>query len=246
MGKSLKRNLGRVSQQETNVTEQDKAYPKSASGQPSALEPRPVTEDGRRFSPSVRRNRDVLAEAFAQADLRSGHILEIASGTGEHGAHLTAAFERLHWTYSDIDPDSRRSQRAWKQHMGHSRLSGPHFIDTIEPNWGEAEAAGPYDAIFCANMIHIAPFAAAEGLFVGAGRSPHSGAPLCLYGPFARGGDIAPSNARFRDDLQRRDPSWGVRDLDLQLVPLAADNGLHLETVIEMPANNLFISFHKA
>ncbi|GAB5458389.1 MAG: DUF938 domain-containing protein [Henriciella sp.] len=227
------------------MTEQDKAYPKSAVGQPLALEPRPVTEDGRRFSPSVARNRDVLAEAFAQVDLRSGHVLEIASGTGEHGAYLTAAFERLHWTYSDIDPDSQASQRAWKRHMNNSRLSGPHIIDTSKSDWGKVEAAGPYDAIFCANMIHIAPFAAAEGLFAGAGRALHSGAPLCLYGPFARGGEIAPSNARFRDDLQRRDPSWGVRDLDLQLVPVAKNNGLHLQTVIEMPANNLFVCFYK-
>lgn len=228
------------------MTEQDKAYPKSAIGQPLALEPRPVTEDGRRFSPSVARNRDALADAFAQADLRSGHVLEIASGTGEHGAHLTAVFERLHWTYSDINPDSQASQRAWKRHMDNSRLSGPHTIDTTKSDWGEADAAGPYDAIFCANMIHIAPFAAAEGLFAGAGRVLHSGAPLCLYGPFARGGDIAPSNARFCDDLQRRDLSWGVRDLDLQIVPLAEHNGLHLQTVIEMPANNLFVCFHKA
>ena len=104
----------------------------------------------------------------------------------------------------------------------------------------------PWDGLFCANMIHIAPFAAAIGLIGGAGRLLRPGGRLMIYGPFARNGEIAPSNARFSEDLTRRDPSWGVRDLDLDVLPLAEQAGLKLVNVVDMPANNLSVVFEKS
>ena len=174
-----------------------------------------------------------------------GHVLEIASGTGEHGAHVTAAAPELVWTYSDIDAASQVSQSAWREAVGHDRLRGPLRVDTTHPVWSDATALAPFDAMFCANMIHIAPFEAAVGLIAGAGRILRGGGRLMLYGPFARNGAIAPSNARFSDDLQRRDPAWGVRDLDRQILPLAEQAGLSLVAVIDMPANNLSVILEK-
>jgi Protein of unknown function (DUF938) len=48
----------------------------------------------------------------------------------------------------------------------------------------------------------------------------------------------AASNAAFDADLKRRDPRWGVRDVD-DLVGEAAPHGLELLELVEMPANNL-------
>ena len=95
-------------------------------------------------------------------------------------------------------------------------------------------------------MVDIAPFAAAEGLFRGAGRLLASGGALILYGPFARRGEIAPSNAAFSENLKARNPDWGVRDLDAELTPLARAAGLTLQDVREMPANNLIAVFRRA
>ena len=106
-------------------------------------------------------------------------------------------------------------------------------------------AGATYDALACINMIHIAPFEAAQGLLAGAGRLLKPGGKLFLYGPYARQGEIAPSNARFSDALKQRDARWGVRDLDLEIVPLAAQHGFRLEHVIEMPANNLSVIFKR-
>ena len=201
------------------MTDENATYQKAKSGQPLALEKRETTDDGRRFSPSIGRNRDVVRETFLSVMPAQGAILEIASGTGEHGAHITTAAPQLSWTYSDIDPVSRASQAAWGAHEGHDRLSGPLTIDTTADHWGEAETRAPWDGLFCSNMIHIAPFAAAEGLISGAGRLLRPGGRLLIYGPFARGGEIAPSKARFSEDLKRRDASWGVRDLELDILP---------------------------
>jgi len=227
------------------MTDENKNYQKAASGQPVALEQRGAAEDGRRFSPSIGRNKDIVREVFLAHMPVNGRVLEIASGTGEHGAHITDAATEIIWIYSDIDPASQVSQRAWREAAGHDRLRGPLTLDTTDPVWEETDPLAPFDAMFCANMIHIAPFAAAQGLCAGAGRLLRTGGRLMLYGPFARDGEIAPSNAQFSLDLQRRDPSWGVRDLDRQILPLAEAAGLSLAERVDMPANNLSVIFEK-
>jgi hypothetical protein len=227
------------------MTDENAGYQKAQSGQPLALEQRLEEADGRRFSPSIGRNKDVVRATFLDIMPTQGRILEIASGTGEHGAHITALAHDLNWTYSDIDPVSQASQSAWRDHVTHDRLNGPFTVDTTHADWGDVEKAAPWSGMFCANMIHIAPYAAAEGLIAGAGRLLNSGGRLMLYGPFARAGEIATSNARFSEDLKRRDPRWGVRDLDLEILPLANAAGLRLAMVKDMPANNLSVVLEK-
>ena len=227
------------------MSDENARYDKNASGKPVTLEQRGDAGDGRRFSPSTGRNKDSVREVFLAHMPTHGRVLEIASGTGEHGAHILEAAPDLCWIYSDIDPQGMVSQRAWAAHLAHDRLLGPFRLDASAGHWGEAEAMAPLDGMFNANMIHIAPFAVAEGLFFGAGRVLASGGRLMLYGPFARGEEIAPSNARFSEDLKRRDPSWGVRDLDRDILPLAERAGLSLQAVIDMPANNLSIVFER-
>lgn len=223
----------------------DKDYPQSEQGKPVALEQRGEEADGRRYSPSVARNREPILKVFGEHVAQTGRVLEIASGTGEHGAHMTANLEGLHWTYSDIDADSRRSQQAWAAAASHGRLDGPFVVDASQSDWGEVERPVHWDVIVSVNMIHIAPFEAALGLISGAGRLLKPGGKLFLYGPFARNGEIAPSNASFSESLQSRDSSWGVRDLDQQIVPMAEEVGLSVANIIEMPANNLSVVFQR-
>lgn len=213
---------------------------------PVALEERGEGGDGRRYSPSIARNREAIRDVL-QAHLKlPARVLEIASGTGEHGALFVDELPGLEWTYSDIDGPSLESQRAWRAASGLSRLRGPLQINAADTDWGEAEQAGAWDVIFSANMVHIAPVEAASGLIAGAGRLLAPGGLLVLYGPFARAGVIAPSNLVFDDSLKSRDDRWGVRDLDRDLAPFAEAAALHLWKAVEMPANNLTVFFQKA
>lgn len=222
--------------------DENAGYQKTASGRPLALEARGQLGDGRRFSPSTGRNKDIVRATFLERMPTTGAILEIASGTGEHGVHITEHATELTWTYSDIDPASQASQSAWRSHVDHDRLRGPLSIDTTRLDWSDSvEPEMKWSGLFCANMIHIAPFEAASGLLAGAGRLLRAGGRLMLYGPFARDGVIAESNQRFSEDLKRRDPRWGVRDLERDIAPLADAAGLDLEHVVEMPANNLSV-----
>jgi hypothetical protein len=110
------------------------------------------------------------------------------------------------------------------------------------------DGSGPGEllAVFCANVIHIAPWRVAEGLFAGAGRYLRVDGRLFLYGPFKRDGKhTAVSNAVFDSSLRDRNPEWGVRDIaDLQ--KLAANAGLALIDIAEMPANNLTLVFERS
>jgi Protein of unknown function (DUF938) len=165
----------------------------------------------------------------------------VASGTGEHAVHFARALPGLDWQPSDPSPDCLRSIAAWRAGAGLANILAPLTLDAAAPLWPIARA----DALVCINMIHISPWTATEGLMRGAGRLLEAGAPLCLYGPYRRAGhETAPSNAAFDRDLRSRNPDWGLRDLDA-VAACAMAQGLHLERVVEMPANNLTVVFRK-
>jgi hypothetical protein len=200
-------------------------------------------ESPRLFAPSAARNKDPIRDAFLDSMPKSGRILEIGSGTGEHVAHLAAALPELRFLPGDPDAASRASIAAWTESL--ANVAPPHAIDVTRDAWRQ-EVAEPIDAAFSINMTHIAPFAAARGLFAGAGVLLQNGGKLFLYGPFARNGaHTAPSNAEFDANLKSRNPAWGVRDLDLEIIPLAGESGFVLERIVEMPANNFSVIFRK-
>lgn len=193
-------------------------------------------------SPSAARNKDVIAAALAEILPQNAHVLEIASGTGEHALACVSARPDLTWTPSEPDGDSRASVDAWAQDAP-GRINPCQNISTTQGGWADAQAG--VDAIFCANMIHIAPWRAAEGLFQGAAQCLAAGARVCLYGPFQEGAATAPSNLEFDQSLKSRDPSWGVRALS-DVDGLAEQCGFTRVERRDMPANNLLLVFQKS
>jgi SAM-dependent methyltransferase len=210
-----------------------------------------AVEDGicacsaRQSSPSAVRNRAPILEVLTRVLPKKGIVLEIGSGTGEHVLCFAKALPRLVWLPSDPDAASRASIAAWITTEGLANVRAPTAIDVREKVWGVEDDA-PFDAIISLNMVHIAPWEAALGLLAGAGRLLRLSGVLFFYGPFMRGGThTAASNAAFDADLKRRDPRWGVRDVD-DLASKAARRGLELREVVKMPANNLSLVFVNA
>jgi cyclopropane fatty-acyl-phospholipid synthase-like methyltransferase len=205
----------------------------------------PAVEAARMRSPSAARNREPIRKAFLALMPHQGTIVEIGSGTGEHAVHIAAAAPLLFWRPGDPDAASRTSIAAWTAHFGLENVDAPHAVDVTKCGWETAFSAA--DGVVSINMIHIAPFAAAEGLVAGSARLLKPGGRLFLYGPFSRRGvHTAPSNAEFDAALRARDPRWGVRDLDREIAPLAERAGLALVAIVPMPANNLSVAFQKA
>jgi SAM-dependent methyltransferase len=103
--------------------------------------------------------------------------------------------------------------------------------------------AAAFDAVFVANLLHIAPWEATPALLKGAARCLKPGGVLAVYGPFVVDGEpLAPSNAAFDADLRLRDARWGLRSLR-QVQGAARDAGLVLAEPCAMPANNLMLRF---
>jgi len=208
--------------------------------------PPPDPDDGRLDFPATGRNKDALWAVYDRWLPREGVVLELASGSGQHVVHFAEASKaqrpNLRFVPSDPEAQHRRSIAAWTQLAGlEERVAEPLDIDVTSTDWGIDEI----DAISCINMIHIAPWAACEGLFEGASRRLGRGAPLCLYGPFMRDGrHTAPSNEAFDARLRARNPAWGVRDLD-EVAARAAELGFALGEVVQMPANNLSVRFDR-
>ena len=195
----------------------------------------------KRHAPATVRNRDAIADVLEAVLPPTGTVLEVASGTGEHVVHFAQRFPQLIWQPSDYSDLSLPSIAAWVAESGFTNVRPAVQLDASSPGWPVPQA----DAILCINMIHIAPWAATMGLMAGAGRLLQARAPLYLYGPYLRVGvETAPSNLAFDQSLKERDPDWGLRDLSA-VIALAAEHGLHIEQVIEMPANNLSVIFRK-
>jgi len=179
-----------------------------------------------------------------------GDVLEAGSGTGQHVVHFARHSPDIVWWPSDLNEAHLKSIAAWRAHAGLPNIRPPLKLDLSDPAWHAAMASAGGSAkllaLFCANVIHIAPWRVAEGLFAGAGRILQGDGRLFLYGPFKRDGQhTAVSNAVFDTSLREGNPEWGVRDI-ADLETLAAANGLRLTGTFQMPANNMMLMFARS
>ena len=168
-------------------------------------------------------------------------VLEVASGTGQHAAWFAAGLPETRWQPSEADPSALTSIAAWAEGEGASNVDEPILIDAAAARW----PVGAFDVVYCANLIHIAPWSHCLGLLRGAGRHLTPGGLLVLYGPFQIDGQhTSASNASFDRSLHAHDPRWGVRDLR-DVEARAAEQELRLVEKVDMPANNFVMVFQR-
>jgi len=200
------------------------------------------SEKARHF-PATARNRDFIADVLKRYLPSSGTVLEIGSGSGEHCVYFSGLFPHLDWQPSDPDPLNLDSIQAWidAERSEATNIHPPLAInasDIILP----LESA---DAIMCANVIHISPWDATQGLMRLAGALMPQDGILYLYGPYKIGGaHTAPSNESFDHSLRSQNETWGVRDFE-GVCAEAEKNGLAIVDRIEMPSNNQSVIFRK-
>lgn len=192
-------------------------------------------------APSVMRNREPIFAVLDPLLPPAARVLEIASGSGEHGVFMARKRPDVTWQPSDPGPEARASIAAWTAAEGLSNLRAPLDLDASADGW----PVDTVDAMVCINMLHISPWAATEGLMRGARRHLPPGGPLYVYGAFRRlGAASVASNEAFDADLRRRDPRWGLRLLE-DVAACASGQGLDLSEVVVMPANNLSLVFRR-
>lgn len=208
----------------------------------------PPEADGRLDASAFHRNHEAIWSAIAGfLNEKTGHALELGSGTGQHVVSFARQSPKLTWWPSDIAASHLESIDAWRRDAGLANLRSPQRIDLTDPHWTWMSDAGADQlaVMLCINVLHISPWQVAQNLFAGASRLLREGGLLLLYGPYKRDGrHTAPSNADFDALLRARNPDWGVRDV-ADVGALAHDNGLTPSAIVKMPANNLVLSFER-
>ena len=200
------------------------------------------------FSPAAERNKQAILDKLLQVLPETGHMLEIASGTGQHAVWFAQAMPLWTWHPTDHAPDARNAIAARLAHHGLGNLKPPRLLDVMSEHWlaDDAQNTQPlFNAIFCANMLHIAPWATCAALMRGASRHLHANGMLITYGPYLEDEvSTSPGNLAFDRSLRGQNPSWGIRrreDLEQQ----AAAYALRLTQRHPMPANNLLLVWQR-
>ncbi|MDM0035882.1 DUF938 domain-containing protein [Variovorax sp. J22P271] len=193
-------------------------------------------------SPAADRNKQPILEVLRRVLGPRGAALEIASGSGQHAAWFAAALGQWAWQPSDADAAMLPALAERVAQAGLANLRPPLLLDVMSPRWLAQDGDRRFDAIYCANMLHIAPAAACPALMEGAARHLVAGGLLITYGPYFEDGAPAPSNLAFDQSLRARDPAWGIRRLE-DVVAAGRRAGLALRERHEMPANNLLLVF---
>lgn len=197
------------------------------------------------FSPAAERNQAPILRELQRLLPASTSVLEIASGTGQHARHFAGACPGWTWQPTDFQATALPAIDARCRGLAHVRPA--LRLDVTEQPWPLGPAQGaPYGALYCANMLHISPWATCPALMQGAARHLVAGGLLLLYGPYRVDGvPTAPSNEAFDADLKARNPAWGLRSL-AAVEREAVAVGLALQETVAMPTNNLLVVFAKA
>ena len=198
---------------------------------------------------AAERNRQPIFDLLQSLLPASGVALEIASGTGQHVAFFAAGMPQWTWQPSDVSPDAFGSIAAWCAQLGASNAEAPRVLDAMAARWpsdGAEFAHASLGAVYCSNMLHIAPWACCGALMRGAARYLAPRGVLLTYGPYLEADVVtSPGNCAFDLGLRQRDPAWGIRAL-AQVAREATQAGLRLAQRYQMPANNLLLVFERS
>ena len=191
------------------------------------------------FSAAAQRNAEPILAVLGQWLPPRARVLEIASGTGQHAQHFGSA--QTGWDWQPTEAQAAALPVIEARCAGLAAVRRPLALDVLVQPWPVDD--GAFDAVYAANLLHIAPWAVTPAFFRGAARCLAPGGSVVVYGPFAVEGEpLAPSNAAFDADLRSRDARWGLRVLQ-QVVLAAQGTGLRLAERRAMPANNLMLRF---
>ena len=205
--------------------------------------------DNRLFFPATRRNRDCIGNVLSKMiKKKNGSILEVGSGSGEHGVVFQKRFPEIMWQTSDPDLLHIKSISSWiKYEELDKKMPQPIMLDVEKIPWNiSLELIQSLQGIVSINMIHVAQWSSTVALFKESGKLLKKGQFLMLYGPFKIGNkNTSQSNYFFDNSLKMQNDHWGIRDLD-EVSKEGRKNGFFQEDAISMPSNNLSIIYRKA
>ena len=193
-----------------------------------------------RYSSAAEKNKGPILEALRERLPLRAHVLEVGSGSGQHALHFTEALPKLRWQPTERS-DGLTALAANLAAVGRATILPPLALDLVSGPW----PAGPFDAVYAANVMHIVSVPLGEALLRGAASVLREGGQLLLYGPYKFGGTFTTeSNAEFDRWLKAQDPASGVREFEA-VARVAETAGLELGDNRAMPSNNQLLCFFR-
>jgi len=203
--------------------------------------------DNRLFFSATQRNRECIGDVLSRTIQKKGLILEIGSGSGEHGVLFQKRFPEIIWQTSDPNLLHRKSIISWIDHEElNKKMPQPLELDVEKVPWKiPLHLKHSLQGIVSINMIHVAKWNCTKELFKQSGKLLKEGQFLLLYGPFKIGNKhISRSNYLFDNSLKMENNLWGIRNLE-EVTFEAKKNGFFQEDIICMPVNNISIIYRK-
>ena len=199
------------------------------------------------FSPACERNKGPILKALKSTLLGEQMLLEVGSGTGQHGEYFARHLPRVIWQTTDQEHNLLNlTERVSRADLANLLL--PFRLDVNDHSWlCETDAkVCLYDAVFTANTLHIMDVDSVENFFRGLPLNAKTKAQLIIYGPFRYNGRFtSESNAEFDQSLRSRGVGSAIREIEW-IESLAAQGGFVLKADLEMPANNQCLLFERA
>jgi len=193
------------------------------------------------YSESCERNQRPILKILQETLANQQHVLEIASGTGQHAVYFGRALPHLSWQTSELT-QNHEGILAWLNEIKLPNVLPPITINVNDAKW----PVEIVDTVFNANTVHIITWPEVERLFAGIARVLNPSGILCLYGPFKyKGKFTSESNARFDELLKSRNRNSGIRDFEA-INRLAETHGLLLVKDVAMPNYNQTLIWQRA
>ncbi len=190
------------------------------------------------------RNRDPILSVFKEIFPKSGAVLELASGAGNHVNYFAPHFPGLTFQPSDYNLEVFDAIKEKRAEAGNTNVLDPIEINLTAPATWPSASDRLYDAIFVVNLFQVAPVSICDGIAQVAERVLTKDGFVAIYGPFKIGGKYTTeSNAAFdKEILAPQIAEWGLKDVrDLERAANA--HNIAVKKIMEMPANNLILLF---
>lgn len=196
-----------------------------------------ASDGGKLLAPSALRNRAAIVDLVTTLAPSSGHVLEIASGTGQHIVALAEALPHLHWHPSEIAEDRIDSINAYATEAGLDNLRPAQLLDATTNGWADEHTS--YDLIYLGNLLHLISNDAAVSILSETAKALTPTGTFVIYGPFMRAGKLtSEGDAKFHGELRSANPDIGYKD-DAWVKQILTAAGMQAIITQDMPANNI-------
>lgn len=192
------------------------------------------------YSQSSEENKEVIYQVIKPIFNQKKHVLEVASGTGQHAVYFAEKMPYLTWQTSDLI-ESHSGIKQWMKSVNLPNILPPLELNVSEKQWPNTL----YDGVFSANSFHIMSKQNVTDFFKNVSTILNKKAVVIIYGPFNYNGEFtSESNANFDIWLKNRSPQSGIKDFEWCNL-LAQEAQLSLIEDIEMPMNNRILVWQK-